>query len=95
MLLWKIFCEHPTSTSNPQGYWEHGAFSVVNSAKGIWYMIAGLIHGILPCLFPFATSSFIIRTFCKLVIGGRHVNELEKYISKEVITKINGLKYPK
>ena len=93
MLIWKIFKEHPESTKNPQGYWEHGLFSVVNSVKGLWYMILGIIHGIIPCLFPFATSSFIIRSFCKLVQSNRHIGELEEYLSDEIKAKINGLKY--
>ncbi len=95
MLIWTIFKDHPSSTSNPQGYWEHGLFSVVNSIKGIWYMVLGLIHGIIPMLFPFATSSFIIKSFNKLVLSNRHMGELEENVSKEVIAKLNGLKYTK
>ena len=95
MLIWQIFCEHPNSTNHPQGYWEHGFFSVINSIKGIWYMILGIVHGIFPLLCPFATSSFIIRSFCKLVLSGRHIGELEECIDENVIAKINGLKYTK
>ena len=90
MILYQIFLEHPSSTYNPQGYWEHGLFSIINSTKGIWYMIAGIIHGIIPCLLPFATSSFIIRSFTKLVNSKRHHEELKLYISSDVLAKING-----
>ena len=89
MLFYKIFLEHPLSTNNPQGYWCHGFFSVFNSLKGVWYMTLDIVHGLLPILFPFATSSFLIRTFAKLVQENRHQEEMRKYITAPVLEKLN------
>ncbi|SVC45557.1 uncharacterized protein METZ01_LOCUS298411 [marine metagenome] len=80
-----MFLEHPNDTDNPQGYWAHGRFSIINSFKGIVAMLAGIGHGILPILFPFTTSTWIIRSFVKLVNSDRHRNEMRTYISKELI----------
>ena len=88
MLFYKIFLEHPNDTDNPQGYWAHGKFSVVNSLKGIAYMIAGIVHGVFPIIFPFTTSSWIIRSFVKLVESERHKEELDKYISTQFAMKL-------
>ena len=88
MIFHKIFLEHPQSTSKPQGYWSHFFFSVSNSLKGIWFMILGIIHGFLPILFPFSTSSFLIRTFVKLVQSNRHQKELREYIDEETLDDI-------
>ena len=88
-LIWfNLFLEHPNSTDNPQGYWKHGIFSIVNSAKGLSYMMAGIVHGILPCVFPFTTSSWIIKSFIKLVRTERHKKELQKYISSDILLEI-------
>ena len=87
-LFRRIFLEHPNGTDNPQGYWAHGKFSVTNSLKGIVYMLAGIVHGILPILFPFTTSSWIIRSFVKLVESERHKEELDKYISTQFAMKL-------
>ena len=88
MLFYKIFLEHPNDTDNPQGYWAHGKFSVVNSLKGIAYMLAGIAHGVFPIIFPFTTSSWIIRSFVKLVESERHKEELDKYISTQLAMKL-------
>ena len=88
-LIWySLFLEHPNSTNNPQGYWSHGIFSVVNSTMGLVYMIAGIIHGVFPYVFPFATSSWIIKAFIKLVQSKRHKKELKKYISSDILLEI-------
>ena len=88
-LIWySLFLEHPKSTNNPQGYLTHGIFSVVSSAKGLVYMIAGIIHGVFPYVFPFTTSSWIIKAFIKLVQSKRHKKELEKYISSDILLEI-------
>ena len=86
--IYKVFLEHPYDTDNPQSYWKHGLFSVYNSALGLWYMIAGIIHGVFPYVFPFATSSWIIKAFIKLVQSKRHKKELEKYISSDILLEI-------
>ena len=86
MNIWyKIFLEHPNATNNSQGYWAHGLFSIVNSLRGIQYMLAGIVHGIFPCLFSFSTSSFIIRAFIKLVRSNRHSEELQQYVTLSFI----------
>jgi len=87
-LFRKIFLDHPNGTDNPQGYWAHGKFSIINSIKGILYMKAGIIHGLFPILFPFTTSSWIIRSFAKLVESDRHKEELDKYISLSLTRKL-------
>ena len=87
-LFYKIFLQHPNDTDNPQGYWAHGRFSILNSIKGIFYMKAGIIHGLFPILFPFATSSWIIRSFVKLVESDRHNDELRKYVSQKLVRKL-------
>ena len=88
-LIWyNLFLDHPNSTNNPQGYWSHGIFSVVNSTMGLVYMIAGIIHGVFPYVFSFATSSWIIKAFIKLVQSERHKKELEKYISSDILLEI-------
>ena len=88
-LIWyNLFLEHPNSTNNPQGYWSHGIFSVGSSVRGLVYMIAGIIHGGCPHVFPFATSSWIIKAFIKLVQSKRHKKELEKYISSDILLEI-------
>ena len=90
MMAWyKMFLEHPQSTNNPQGYWCHGFFSVINSLKGMWFMLLGIIHGILPIVFTFSTSSFIIKSFVKLVQAERHQEEMKKYIDSDTLAKIN------
>ena len=88
-LIWyNLFLDHPNTTNNPQGYWSHGIFSVVNSTMGLVYMIAGIIHGVFPYVFPFTTSSWIIKSFIKLVQSERHKKELEKYISSDIFLEI-------
>ena len=87
-LFRRIFLEHPNDTDNPQGYWAHAKFSITNSLKGILYMKAGILHGIFPILFPFTTSSWIIRSFAKLVESERHKDELDKYIPIELVRKL-------
>ena len=90
MLTWySIFLDHPHSTDKPQGYWCHAYFSVTNSLKGTWYMLLGVIHGILPIAFTFSTSSFIIKSFATLVNSERHEKELRKYIDSDTLAKIN------
>jgi len=85
MNVWyRIFLKHPKSTTHPQGYWTHGMFSVVNSIKLVWYALLGIVHGVIPCLFPFNTSSAIIRSFVKLVRSERHKKELERYVTEDV-----------
>ena len=87
--IYRVFVEHPRSTDNPQSYWVHGAFSIFNSTRGLWYMLVGIIHGLVPCLFPFSTSSFIIRSFKKLVESHRHRDELQRILDFEFIQKLD------
>ena len=90
MMVWyKMFLEHPQSTDNPQGYWCHAYFSVVNSLKGMWYMLLGITHGIFPNIFTFSTSSFIIKSFAKLVMAERHREELKEHIDSDTLAEIN------
>ncbi len=87
--IYRVFVEHPRSTDNPQSYWAHGVFSVVNSTRGLWYMLVGIIHGFVPYLFPFNTSTFIIKSFKKLVESRRHRVELQRILDFEFIQKLD------
>jgi len=86
---YKLFIEHPRSTDNPQGYWAHFLFGAVNSIRGLWYMFVGVIHGFVPYFFPFSTSSFIIRSFKKLVESHRHRDELQRILDFEFIRQLD------
>ena len=86
----KMFLEHPNSTDHPQGYWVHCSFGLTNSITLLFFCLLGIIHGILPCAFKFSTSSAIIRSFVKLVNSNRHKEEMQKYISKELIEELSG-----
>lgn len=81
------FTDHPNDTENPQTYLEHGKFAFINSLVLIIAGIAGVIHAIFPFLFPFKTSTIIIKSFKKLVDSGRHKKELNKEIPKDYIDK--------
>ena len=52
-------------------------------------MLVGIIHGLVPCLFPFSTSSFIIRSFKKLVESRRHREELQQILDYKFIAKLD------
>jgi len=84
-----LFLEHPHRTKHPQTYWEHGAFSVGNSLKLMFFGVLGIIHGFVPRLFPFSTSSAIIRSFCKLVASDRHEEELIKLIPLVLVEQLH------
>ena len=83
-----LFLEHPHRTKNPQTYWEHGAFSVGNSLKLMFFCLLGVVHGLVPRLFPFSTSSAIIRSFCKLVASERHEEEFRTLMTMVVIEEL-------
>ena len=51
-------------------------------------MVAGVIHGIFPCLFPFSTSSWVIRSFIKVVESKRHQKELQQYLSPNFLDEV-------
>ena len=76
--LRNLFTEHPNSTENPQGYWEHCLFSFTNSVTLLWFCLLGIVHSIFPFVFKFSTSSAIIRSFRELVLSERHKLELAK-----------------
>ena len=50
-----------------------------------------MVHGLVPALFPFSTSSAIIRSFGKLVESDRHEEEIKRILNPAVIEKINTL----
>ena len=89
-LIWyNLFLKHPRSTSNPQGYWTHANFSIINSIKGTWYMIIRIIHGIFPSIFMFSTSSWIIKSFVALVASERHHDEMWKYVDDKTLHNLD------
>jgi len=81
------FTEHPQATKNPQTYLEHGRFAFVNSLILVFAGLIGMIHAIFPFLFPFVTSTIVIKSFKKLVDSGRHKAELEKEMHVGYILK--------
>ena len=83
-----LFLEHPHRTKNPQTYWEHGAFSVGNSLLLMFFCLLGIVHGLVPRLFPFSTSGAIIRSFCKLVASERHDEEFQTLIPMVVVEEL-------
>jgi len=76
------FTDHPRDTENPQTYLEHGCFAFKHSAILVFAGILGMIHAILPFLFPFRTSTIVIKSFKKLVDSKRHKEELKKEMPK-------------
>ncbi len=86
-IIKKLFTQHSQDTINPQSYWQHGKFAGTNSLILIYYGIQGVIHAFLPFLFPFTTSSAVIRSFKKLVDSKRHIAELNKIIPKGYLIK--------
>ena len=79
------FTKHPGETENPQGYWKHGIFAFINSLILIYAGLIGIVHAIFPFLFPFATSTIVIRSFKKLVSSQRHKKELRREGMREYL----------
>lgn len=76
--LHKLLTEHPGDTANPQSYWQHGRFAGWNSLILIYGGILGVIHAFLPFIFPFNTSTIVIKSFMKIAKSGRHTAELKR-----------------
>ena len=74
------FTKHTKETENPQTYFEHGRFAFANSLILVFAGLIGMIHAVFPFLFPFTTSTIVIKSFKKLVASGRHKAELEKHL---------------
>jgi hypothetical protein len=72
---------------NPQTYTEHGIFAIANSLILIIAGTKGIIHGLLPFLFPFATSTTLIKSFKKLVDSQRHSRELQEIMPEDYLYK--------
>lgn len=86
--LIKISKDHlNNSGASPQTYSEHAIFAIANSAILIVAGIKGVIHGVLPFLFPFSTSSTVIKSFKKLIDSGRHRQELKALIPEDYVYK--------
>jgi len=81
------FTDHPRDTEQPQSYFEHGKFAFANSVVLIYAGILGVIHAFLPFLFPFKTSTLVIKAFKKLVDSKRHKEELKKEMKVGYIFK--------
>ena len=88
MMFNALFLDHPHSTRNPQGYFKHALFSVGNSLALMFYCVLGVIHGLVPALFPFSTSSAIIRSFCKLVASERHGEEFRNLMPMVIVEEL-------
>jgi len=73
--------------ASPQTYSEHAIFAIANSSVLLLAAIKGIIHGLLPFMFPFSTSSTVIKSFKKLIDSGRHRQELNALIPEDYIYK--------
>lgn len=62
--------------NNPQNYFTHAGNAVYWSVRLMIAAIIGLIHGVFPFLFPFYTSSEVIRAFRDIVKSKQHKNEI-------------------
>ena len=82
--LFNLFNDHPLETRSPQSYVRHGIFAINNSFRLIISGFAGIIHGFIPNLFPFYTSSIVIQSFQKLLKSGRHDNEVLSLFKEEL-----------
>ena len=72
---------------NPQSYYSHCMFSVKNSLILIFGGVLGVIHGVLPFLFPYHTSSILVHSFRKLVDSKRHKHELREILPEGYLLK--------
>jgi hypothetical protein len=81
------FTEHPQDTTSPQTYLEHGKFAFTHSVILVYAGILGIIHAIFPFLFPFKTSTIVIKAFKSLVDSKRHKEELKKEMKVGYILK--------
>jgi len=75
------FTAHCHTTENPQTYWVHGKFAFTNSLMLIWAGIIGCIHAWVPPLFPFYTSTRVIRSYITLANSRRHKEEIIREMS--------------
>ena len=71
------FTDHCRETDNPQTYWEHGSFSITNSARLIIAGLGGIIHGIFPFWLQFTTATAVIKSFRLLEKSGRHDERIQ------------------
>ena len=65
-----------------QTYLEHAIFAISASSILLLAAIKGVIHGLLPFLFPFSTSSTVIKSFVLLIKSGRHKPELKAILGE-------------
>jgi len=79
------FIKHPNETENPQGYWKHGLFALVNSLILIYAGLIGVVHAIFPFIFQFTTSTIVIKSFNKLVGSRRHKAELRRELPSDML----------
>ncbi len=79
------FTKHPNETENPQGYWKHGLFALVNSMILIYAGLIGVVHAVFPFVFQFTTSTIVIKSFNKLVNSRRHKAELQRELPSDML----------
>ena len=72
---------------SPQSYSEHRDFAIKNSFILLVSSLQGIVHGLLPFAYPYATSSALIRSFKKLIDSGRHKRELAEIMPEGYILK--------
>ena len=89
---WDCFVEYFSSipmtriTLKDTGHTQSSAYLTHSRELHTWKRVYYTVYS--PILFPFTTSSWIIRSFAKLVESNRHGEEIDKYISIELVRKL-------
>lgn len=82
MFLYRLFTEHPRDTENPQTYWQHFWVAFSNSSKLLWASIQGIVHAFFPWIWPFETSTQIIKSMKILMDTKRHKDEISEHLGE-------------
>lgn len=78
--MFNFLTDHIKDTENPQTYKQHFDVAFYNSAKLLWSGIQGMIHAIFPWIWPFKTSTQIIKSVKILIDTSRHKAEFRAII---------------
>ena len=85
--MFKAFTRHLRETENPQTYGQHFRIAFFNSLNVFWAGFQGIIHAFIPPIWPFETSTQIIKSFKILIDTKRHKAELRKHLGDGYIRK--------
>jgi len=93
MGLWNtlssLSTRHTRFAAHPQTYWLHAWIAIKYSTILAFGAMCGLIHGILPWLFPFTTSTIIFKSARALMMmSARHDDEVRTIFGSEFLAFI-------